>query len=81
MTIPPGDYKLDITNDTCPLTFVKTRLLIERVPSGATIEIRLKRGEPLSNVPRSIQELGHEILALEPETEDDDVHRLVIRKA
>ncbi|MGH6718447.1 MAG: sulfurtransferase TusA family protein [Alphaproteobacteria bacterium] len=77
----PDRYRLDITNDTCPLTFVKTRLLLERVPAGATIEVRLRAGEPLANVPRSIMELGHEILALEPETDAGDIHRLVIRKA
>lgn len=73
-------YRLDITNDTCPLTFVKTRLLLERVPVGATMEVRLRGRELLENVPRSIEELGHDVLSLEPEDASSGIHRLVIRK-
>jgi TusA-related sulfurtransferase len=45
-----ADYFLDITSDVCPLTFVKTKLLIERMRPGQIAEIRLSRGEPLENV-------------------------------
>lgn len=76
----PACYRLDITDDTCPLTFVKTRLLLERMPAGATMEVRLRGREPLENVPRSIEELGHEVLNLEPEDASGDIHRLVVRK-
>ena len=49
-----NDYFLDITNEVCPITFVKTKLLIERVGSGAIVRVRLKGAEPLHNVPRSV---------------------------
>ena len=75
-----ADYFLDITKDTCPLTFVKARLLIERMSSGTTALIRLGGGEPLENVPRSVAELGHEILALGPEADSASVFRLLLRK-
>ncbi|MBM3488401.1 MAG: sulfurtransferase TusA family protein [Alphaproteobacteria bacterium] len=58
------DYFLDITRDVCPMTFVRTRLLIEKVASGAVIEVRLNGGEPLGNVPDSVAELGHAILGV-----------------
>ena len=29
------DYFLDITADVCPMTFVKTKLMLERMPPGA----------------------------------------------
>ncbi len=61
------DRYLDITREVCPLTFVKTKLLIERLSPGQTAEIRLKGAEPLENVPRSVREHGHEVLSLEPE--------------
>lgn len=76
-----ADYFLDITTEICPLTFVKTKLLIERMSSGETAEVRLNAGEPLENVPRSVQEHGHEIISLEPESEGATVHRLILRKS
>jgi TusA-related sulfurtransferase len=77
------DFSLDITGEVCPLTFVKTKLLLERISAGQTAEVRLKGAEPLENVPRSVKEHGHTVLSLDPEIANpssDGVHRLVIRK-
>ena len=77
------DHYLDITDEICPMTFVKTKLLIEKMAPGQTAEIHLQGKEPLDNVPRSVREFGHEVLSLEPEnnaTREDGVHRLIIRK-
>ena len=76
------DLFLDITSDLCPLTFVKAKLSVERMKVGQTLEVRLNAGEPLENVPRSLAELGHSILLVEPENENDPqgVHRLRVRK-
>ncbi len=73
------DVFLDITSDVCPLTFVKTKLLIERMESGQVAEVRLNDGEPLSNVPRSVKEHGHEVLSLVQESGDSGVWRLRLR--
>jgi len=77
------DYFLDITDATCPMTFVKTKLMVERMAVGEVVEVRLRGAEPLENVPRSITQHGHEILSLAPEDEDgpaDGVHRLRVLK-
>ncbi len=77
------DFFLDITGEVCPLTFVRTKLLIERMSAGQTALIRLKGAEPLANVPRSIEAAGHAIEAFAPEDPEADtaaVHRMVIRK-
>ena len=66
----PADFHLDITAEVCPLTFVRTRLLLERMAPGQVLEIRLKGAEPLENIPRALVEEGHELLALEPEVID-----------
>lgn len=63
-----ADYVLDITREVCPLTFVKTKLLLERMATGETAEIRLTGAEPVENVPRSVREHGHEILSMEIES-------------
>ena len=78
------DHFLDITSDVCPITFVKTKLLIEKMKSGEVVEVRLTGGEPLENVPRSVTEEGHEVLDLQPEDNSNGRHqfyRLRIRKA
>jgi TusA-related sulfurtransferase len=79
-----GRYFLDITQDVCPLTFVKAKLLLERMEPGAVAEIRLNSGEPLENVPRSVREEGHEVVSLGPEEDGAEgaktVYRMVVRK-
>ncbi|MAM68182.1 MAG: hypothetical protein CMM12_05450 [Rhodospirillaceae bacterium] len=80
-----ADYFLDITEDVCPMTFVKVRLRIEEMEDEESLEIRLRGLEPMKNVPESVLELGHTIVSLnaeEPRPDDgaDTVHRLLIRK-
>jgi len=77
-TVP--DYRLDITAEVCPLTFVRTRLQLERMNSGEILEIRLCGEEPLENVPRALAEEGHEILSFAPET-GGAAFRLLVRKS
>lgn len=76
------DFFLDITSEVCPLTFVKTKLKVEGMATGQTLEVRLNAGEPLENVPRSLAELGHSILAVKPENPDEPggIHRLWVQK-
>jgi len=64
------------------MTFVKAKLLIERMAPGETAEIWLKGWEPIENVPRSIRDLGHEILAMTRHSDNDPFgpHRLLICK-
>jgi TusA-related sulfurtransferase len=78
---PPADADIDITGEVCPMTFVRVKLALERLPSGAVLGVRLNDGEPLRNVPRSARAEGHEILSLAPEAEGSVVHRLTIRRA
>jgi tRNA 2-thiouridine synthesizing protein A len=75
-----ADHRLDITHDVCPMTFVKTKLLLERMSPGETAEIRLTGDEPLANVPRSVAEHGHEVVACAPESDGSLIHLLIVRK-
>jgi TusA-related sulfurtransferase len=58
---------LDITDVTCPITWVRTKLELERLESGQTLEVTLPPGEAVENVPRSAREAGHTV-ALRGET-------------
>ena len=64
------EHFLDITADVCPMTFVRTRLLIERMTSGDTATIVLRGAEPIENVPASVTELGHRVVEMRPLQDD-----------
>ncbi len=49
------DDTVDITDKVCPLTFVKAKVAIDELDDGEVIAIRMNDGEPVANVPRSIQ--------------------------
>lgn len=74
----PADQQLDITADVCPMTFVRTRLALDRLRPGQTLLVRLRGEEPLRNVPRTAREQGHEVLSLE--TGADGVASLLLRR-
>lgn len=78
-----ADYYLDITGEVCPLTFVRTKLLIERMTPGETALVLLRGSEPLANVPRAVAGQGHDVLELQPlaGAGEEGVHRLRFRKA
>lgn len=71
-------HYLDITADICPITFVRTKLALERLQPGEVLEVRLKGAEPLKNVPRSATEQGHVVLSVTPV--DSEVHTVVIQR-
>ncbi len=57
---------LDITSETCPMTFVKVKLQLARMDAGEQLEVLLNEGEPLENVPRSCEEQGFQVVSVEP---------------
>ena len=73
-----ADKELDITSEVCPMTFVRTRLALDRMAPGQILLVRLRGDEPLRNVPRTAREQGHEVLSLE--TDPDGVTLLMLRR-
>jgi tRNA 2-thiouridine synthesizing protein A len=55
---------LDITAFTCPMTWVRTKLELERMAAGEVLEVRCRPGEALENVPRSARDAGHDVTVL-----------------
>ena len=70
------DQTLDITGEVCPMTFVRTKLRLERMQPGEVLAVRLRGEEPLRNVPRAARDEGHIILNIVPEGND---HIVTIR--
>ncbi|GHU83759.1 transcriptional regulator [Clostridia bacterium] len=72
------DDTVDITDVVCPVTFVKTKVALEELDEGQVLSIKLNDGEPVQNVPRSLKEEGHKILALI--NNNDETYNLIVRK-
>ena len=75
-TVP--DQSIDITGEVCPMTFVRTKLRLERMRPGEILIVRLRGDEPLRNVPKAARDEGHMILGIVPEGSD---HIVTIRRA
>jgi len=60
-----GVTLLDLTGVACPMNFVKTKLKLETLAGGAHLAVILDDGEPIANVPRSLEEQGQKVLAQE----------------
>jgi TusA-related sulfurtransferase len=76
--IPAHDKAIDITHETCPMTFVRTRLALDVLETGQILLVRLAGADPLANVPRAAADQGHDPLELLEQA--DGTWLLVIRK-
>ncbi len=60
------------------MTFVRTRLALDRMAPGQILGVRLRGEEPLKNVPRTAAEQGHSVLSLT--TDAEGVSLLLLRR-
>ena len=77
-TIPEPTQTLDITHEVCPMTFVRTRLALDRLAAGQLLLVLLRGEEPRVNVPRSALALGHQVVSQEDGA--DGLTRLLLRR-
>ena len=69
---------VDITDVVCPITFVKVKVALEELKSGQILAVRMKDGEPVQNVPRSVKDEGHKVLKLL--SNEDGTYTLIVKK-
>jgi TusA-related sulfurtransferase len=62
----PVARRIDVRDVACPLTWVRTRIALDRMAAGETLEVLLLAGEALDSVPRTAEEEGHSVVRLEP---------------
>lgn len=48
---------LDLTTETCPMTFLYTKLAFEQLAEGDRLEVRFGQAESAGNVRRALAEL------------------------
>ncbi len=58
-----ADKKLDLIGEVCPYTFVKSKLALEVMDSGQVLEVTFDHRPAVSNVSRSMEGEGHEVLS------------------
>jgi TusA-related sulfurtransferase len=56
---------VDLRGISCPTNFVKAKLALELLETGATVKFLIDDGEPVKNVPRSLKAEGHKLLAMQ----------------
>lgn len=69
---------LDIRGQVCPLTFVRSKLAIEKMAIGEVLEIVVDHQPAAVNVPRSMEHEGQKLLKVEQTGERE--WRLYVRK-
>ena len=65
------DRELDLRGYQCPMTFVYTKVALEKMDSGSILKVILDFRSAFTNVPKSImrQELGEILSEYEKDTE------------
>lgn len=76
-----GEVKVDVFKDfrgvACPMNFVKTKIALTPMQSGQILQILLDDGQPIQNVPGSVKNEGHTVLATE---KVDNYWKVTIKK-
>jgi TusA-related sulfurtransferase len=69
--------ELDLRGVICPYNFVKTKLKLETLKQGQVLSVLLDDGDPIRNVPRSVENEGHTVISQE---RVDQAYRVLIRR-
>ncbi len=71
------DVRLDLRGVRCPMNYIKTKLKLDELAAGGTLEVFIDDGEAVRGLPTGLRDEGHEILVTEPVNPG---YRVVIRK-
>lgn len=58
------DKELNLQGEVCPYTFVKSKLALEIMQAGQVLRVIVDNDESAANVPRSMQNEGHNVLGV-----------------
>ncbi len=59
------DAQLDIRDEVCPYTFLKAKLALEPMAPGQVLRVIVGDETSARDVPRSLGDAGHAVLAVE----------------
>jgi TusA-related sulfurtransferase len=72
------DRELDIRGEVCPFTFVKSKLVLEKMEVGETLRVIIDYEPSAVNVPKSMRDEGQEVLAVNKI--DEGQWEIIVRK-
>ena len=70
--------ELDIRDEVCPYTFLRAKLALEPLAGGAILRVVVGNETSARDVPRSLADAGHDVLAVE--ALGPGLWRLTVRK-
>ncbi len=73
------DLEIDLKGEVCPYTFVKSKLALEEMESGQVLRVVVDHLPAVENVPRSLDNEGHQVLEVVQINDSD--WSITIRKA
>jgi tRNA 2-thiouridine synthesizing protein A len=73
------DKELNLQGEVCPYTFVKSKLALEIMQPGQVLRVLVDNDESAANVPRSMQNEGHNVLEVTKLNQKD--WHIVVRKS
>jgi len=73
-----ADRELDIRGEICPFTFVKSKLVLEKMEIGETLRVLIDYEPSAVNVPKSMRDEGQEVIAVNKI--DENQWEILIRK-
>lgn len=71
---------VDLRPYACPITYVKTRIALDRLLPGEVLEVWLPAGEAAESVPRSAEEDGHRVVRTEALGDGEGALRVLLEK-
>ena len=72
------DARLDLRGVACPLNFIRTKLVLERLVPGQILQVDLDRGEPQQQVSQALESAGHGVTCCD-HPEQQGAVRLLVR--
>jgi len=73
------DKELNLQGEVCPYTFVKSKLTLEIMQPGQVLRVIVDNDESAANVPRSMQNEGHNVLGVTKLNQKE--WQIVVRKS
>lgn len=74
-----GKFKLDVTTEHCPMTYVRTKIQLAKLAKGDLLEVLVKGQEPVENIPLSATEQGYNVVSV-AETAESGVYQIIIER-
>ena len=72
------DARLDLRGVACPLNFIRTKLVLERLVPGQILQVDLDRGEPQQQVSQGLKSAAHGVTCCD-HPEQQGAVRLLVR--